>query len=114
MAAYRQAHQAYRYYECEGQRLCAAENQIAGWIDFLAARPRSPRAGAAVARIVMTLDALGAEPFDARAESPAGLLRDVAALEAITPQLAAADGEALRAALAPAKVLLENLAASRR
>jgi hypothetical protein len=114
MAAYQRAEAAYRYYECEGSELCATENAIAGFIEFLQARSMSMLAELAVTRIVTAFDQLAQTQLDPQREYPDLLLGDIASLEAVAPRLSAANRDVLSAPLAATKARLEEIVAARR
>lgn len=106
LGAFKRAEAAYRYYECEGQKLCAVENEITGWIDFLKLRPRSPLAGQATDKIVAAFDSLAGAKFKPGSETPEGLLEDMETLGAIAANLSPENREKLKRSLAKAKPIV--------
>jgi hypothetical protein len=105
MAAYRVAESGYRYYECEGSVTCAAENAIAGFIDFLDQRPRSRYASLATERVVAGLGALSDPAYaSARSDNDAGRLpEDLRRLASIARKVSAANRMKLSASVVQAQ-----------
>lgn len=110
MGAFKRAEEMYRYYECEGQKLCVIENQIVGWIYFLETRPQSSLADQATNKIVAALGSLSATTkLDLRWESPEGLLEDVENLNAIAAKLSPTNREKLIKSLEKIKPILVKI-----
>lgn len=109
MAAFRQAAAAYRYYECEGKVLCAVENKISGWIEFLEKNPGSGLAGVATTKIVDSLNGLSDAAIDPRREDPRGLIKDVEDLRNIATKLSSENRERLTRSLDGAGAVLAKL-----
>jgi len=105
MAAYRVAETGYRYYECEGSVTCAAENAIAGFIDFLDQRPRSRYASLATDRVVAGLGVLRDPVYaNGRSDNEAGRLpEDLRRLASIARKLSAANRTKLSASVTQAQ-----------
>lgn len=111
MAAFKRAEEEYRYYECEGTKLCPIENQIVGWIYFLEVRPRSPLADQATNKIVAALDGLSrlsiAKLDFSHENSPEeGLLKDIENLNGIAAKLSSENRGKLKVSFEKAKPIL--------
>jgi hypothetical protein len=110
MGAFKRAEEMYRYYECEGQKLCVIENQIVGWIYFLETRPKSTLADQATNKIVAALGSLSpTTKLDLRWETPEGLLEDVETLNAMAAKLSPTNREKLRKSLERIKPILVKI-----
>jgi hypothetical protein len=105
MAAYRVAESTYRYYECEGSVTCAAENAIAGFIDFLDQRPRSRYASLATDKVVAGLGVLRDPAYmSERSDNEAGRLpEDLRRLASIARKLSGANRAKLSASVVQAQ-----------
>jgi hypothetical protein len=116
MAAFQVAERTYRYYECEGSATCAAENRIAGFIEYLERDPRSTYATLATGRVVEALTAL-AYPGNVGASShnETGRLReDLDRLSRIARKLTAANREKLSSSLSMARKVVDQIERDRR
>lgn len=110
MGAFKRAEEMYRYYECEGQKLCVIENQIVGWIYFLETRPKSSLADQATNKIVAALGSLSpTTKLDLRWDSPEGLLEDVETLNTTSAKLSPTNREKIRKSLEKIKPILVKI-----